>query len=433
MAVRRDAPPRVSQCWLAIAVLSVGLSAAAALVLVVARTPVVSALVSADTFPRALVVHVNLATLIWYCCMAGALWTETLRPRLRPAAGVLLASAAIAVAGVLAAGLAGAGAPVLANYVPYLDSPWFLGALAAIAAATVLTALLTVHPPRDAAEYGFQFAKWPFLMAALYLAAALAKRHTLVEALWGAGHILQFGFVTLLMAIWLRLAQRAGLATSRITAGLPVAAALPATIAPVALLSGAWPPEALHLLHTELMRWLNWPAALLLALLLLRRGSRAMRVPCLAPSIAMLVLGILAGTAIDRQTTMIPAHYHGTIGAFTLALMTAVMARLGLADGDDRAQSRALRPLHAYAAGSLLLIAGLAWSGWLGAPRKTGFVGAEAEPGMALAAGLVGLGGVVTIAGVTLFASRALPRIIGLCASPRTPPRNAAPTFAAAH
>lgn len=427
-----SSPPRLSQYWLLMAVLSVGLSAAAAVVLVIARTPFVSDLVPADTFPRALVVHVNLATLIWYFCMACALWTETLQPARTGVAGTLLVLAAIAMACVLGTGVAGGGAPVLANYVPYLDNALFLAALATIAGTTLLTAVLTLHRPRDAAEHGFVLARWPFLMAALYLSVALAKQHGLVEALWGAGHILQFGFVTLLMAIWARLTVRAGLPLPRATAGLAAAAALPASIAPAALLSGA-SPETLHALHTDLMRWLNWPAALTLVLMLLSRGAGVLRIPCLAPSFAMLAFGIVAGAAIDSQTTMIPAHYHGTIGAFTLALMAAVMARLEPPAGEDARRRLARWPLHTYAVGSLLLIAGLAWSGLLGAPRKTGFVGEAAAPGMTLAAGLVGLGGIVTIIGVTFFACLALPRILKLCAPHRTPHRSNASTFAAAH
>ena len=85
-----------------------------------------------------------------------------------------------------------------------------------------------------------------------------------------------------------------------------------------------------------------------------------------------------------------------------------------------------------------MLIAGLAWSGALGAPRKTPFSGEGADLSSMLAAGLTGLGGAITIAGVTLFAVIAVPRIYRLCTlRPLQHPAlknrsSAAPTFASA-
>lgn len=433
MLARANHPHRISQWWLLLAVLSLGLAALAAVLLVAARTPLVSAWVPADAFPRALVVHVNLATLIWYFCMACALWSEDLSPRHARPAAILYVLTILAVASVIGSGVAGIGVPVLANYIPYFSSAAFLAALALIAIATLLTGTLTLRRPRDDVELGFLCARWPFLMATVYLVAGHMAGLPIDELIWGAGHILQFGFITLLMAIWSRLAALAGVAMPRHLRLLFAAAALPAAIAPAALLSGQWDAAELHGLHTELMRWLNWPAAGLMAIALLSQGRSALRTPGLVPSICLLTAGIAAGAAISSQSTMIPAHYHGTIGAFTLALMTAVMARLDLAGLFVRGRCPALWPIYTYATGSLLLIAGLAWSGLLGAPRKTGFIGSDADLGMALAASLIGLGGLVTVTGIAAFASLAIPRILRLCTSTQALHRETGRMFAAAH
>ena len=430
------APAAVSQWWLLLAVGALGLGALAALALAGARTPGLSTLVAVDAFPRALVVHVNLATLVWYLAMACALWTERLPAQRRLAATLAFGLALAGAVGVVMAGVTAAGAPVLANYVPYLDHPLFLAALGCFAAGGLATALLSLRRPRDAAEWGFAIARWPFLMAALYLLLRLGGGASLVEALWGAGHILQFGHVTLLMALWLRLVERAGgppLAT-RPAIVLFALAALPATAAPLLHLSGL-SEDALHHVQTELMRWANWPAPLLFGLfLLLRAAGAARRSDGFPASLGLFVAGCLAGLAIDSQTTMIPAHYHGTIGAFTLALMAAALARLS---PQVPAAARPTRlPLALYSAGILALIAGLAWSGALGAPRKSPFSGEGADLGATLAASLTGLGGAITVAGVFLFVIVAVPRIVQLCLhrpSPApTPGRDAAPTFAAA-
>lgn len=419
-----NTPPPVSQRWMLLAVVSLGLSAVAALALALARTPVLTALVGANLFPRALVVHVNLATLIWYLAMAAALWTERLPASRATNAAFVLATAGVF--GVVATGFTATGAPVLANYVPYLDSPAFLASLAAFAAGGLATALLSLQRPACAVEWGFALARVPFVMGAAYLLLELGRGGDLVAAVWGAGHVLQFGYVTLLMAIWLRIVERAGARPlpTAVAAALFAAAALPSLLGPLLLLTGTAAGE-LHAFHTELMRVANWPAPLLFALVLLSRGRSAWRAAGFVPSVGLFAIGIAAGAAIDAQTTMVPAHYHGTIGAFTLALMAAALARVSPAPA-----SRTHRPLGAYALANTLLIAGLAWSGALGAPRKTGFAGG-ADLAPTLSAALTGIGGIATVAAVVYFVTVLVPRIFSPCSSrPLPPPPARAATFA---
>lgn len=433
MHEHRDAPPSVSQHWLLLGVSSLGLSALAALILALARTPGLTQLIASDLFPRALVVHVNLATLIWYFAMASAFWTERLPPRRRRGAQAAFAVAAAGATGVIVGGLAVPGTPVLANYVPYVDSPLFMGSLACVATGVLATALLSLARPRDSAEWGFAVARWPFMMAAVYLAARLTEGAGLDDAIWGAGHILQFGYVALLMAIWLRLVEREGhtLLPPGLARALFAAAVLPATIAPVATF--ILPGGDLHALHTLLMRWTSWPAPVLFGLALLRVGLPAAPARAFAASFGLLLAGTLAGALIERQTTMIPAHYHGTIGAFTLALMTAALARV---TPPEKFRKPARIPLALYTFGISLLIAGLAWSGALGAPRKQPFAADGAELSTTLAAALTGLGGAITVAAVCAFAILTVRRLVPLCNPTSSPlPRNrraAAPTFAAA-
>lgn len=432
-------PPPLSQWWLLLAVSSLGLAALAAIVLVLARSPVLTALVATDTFPRALVIHVNLATLVWYVSMAGALWTEGLPAHRQRLALLPLLAAAVGVAGICIAGLVGSGHPVLANYIPYVQANTFLAAQAGFFTAGLATAALSLRRPRDPAEWGFAIGRWPFFMACIYLVAALRQGYSLDDAVWGAGHILQFGFVTLMMAIWLRLVERTGISalSTRTAITLFAAASIPASVGPCLILVGAVEHEALRSLHTAIMRWSNWPAPLAFGLMLAGTGRAAMRAHGFIASLVLFVTGILAGAAIDAQTTMIPAHYHGTIGAFTLALMAAVLARVAPPRTVSGRRPADCRLLHLYAGGMAVLICGLAWSGVLGAPRKTAFMAANAGLDTILAAALTGTGGAVTIAAIGLFVFVALPRIIRLCKAPSArqqtgKPATTASTFAAA-
>lgn len=407
-------PAPVSQRWLVLAVASLGLSAIAALALALARTPVLTALVGSDVFPRALVVHVNLATLIWYVAMAGALWTEGVTGWRASAARFAFAFALAGMLGVVVAGFVSTGTPMLANYVPYLRSPAFLASLGCFAAGGLATALLSVRRPHGTVEWGFTLARLPFVMGGANLLLDLTNGASLGDALWGAGHVLQFGYVTLLMAIWLRLVERDGGRGLAATIAMPLfaAAALPSVVGPALLLSGATAGE-LHAFHTQLMRVANWPAPLMFGLLLWCRGG--WRTVGFVPSLALLVIGLVAGVAIDAQTTMVPAHYHGTIGAFTLALMAVALSRVPPPGPRAGFPRRAAMPLYFYATANATLIAGLAWSGALGAPRKTAFIAAGADLAPTLAAALTGIGGVATVGAIGFFVTVVVSRIFRPC------------------
>ncbi len=115
--------------------------------------------------------------------------------------------------------------------------------------------------------------------------------------------------------------------------------------------------------------------------------------------------GGLIGLAISGSNVKIPAHYHGSIVGVTLALMGLVyhlLPRMGFAQPAGRLA--AWQPAL-YGGGQLLHIAGLLWSGGYGVQRKV--AGAEQvlrTPEQVLGMGLMGLGGLLAVAGGILFA-----------------------------
>jgi len=146
--------------------------------------------------------------------------------------------------------------------------------------------------------------------------------------------------------------------------------------------------------------------AVLLALAPLRRlgaPQRPLRAALLA-SMLLFVAGGVIGLAISGSNVKIPAHYHGCIVGVTLALMGLVvhlLPQLGY-----RAPSGRLAVLQPwlYGVGQLLHIVGLVWSGGYGVQRKV--AGAEQvlrSTGEIAGMGLMGLGGLLAIAGGLLF------------------------------
>lgn len=114
--------------------------------------------------------------------------------------------------------------------------------------------------------------------------------------------------------------------------------------------------------------------------------------------------GEVAGLFINGENVRVPAHYHGCIVGVTLALMGLVYHLLPqLGHAVPNARLAALQP-KLYGLGQLLHITGLVWSGGYGVPRKT--AGAEQvlhSPAEVAGMGLVGLGGLIAVAGGLLF------------------------------
>lgn len=362
--------------WVRLGLAALAVAVVAASGLVAAHTPGLAGWVGVD-FPRLLVAHVTAIAWVWTFAMAGALWT--VHGRGSRAAGI---GAWLAMAGATAMALAwgaGAGPARLADYLPHLDGGFFLAALATFGLGVAVAAVGSFQRPGNDFEWALAWSRLPVLMAALEVVQA----REVEAALWGAGHLLQFSFVTLLMGLWWR---GAGGGTSRLVRALFALAASPACLAPLLRLAGWGDAEHWPTIHTAIMSWTAWPAPLALAILVWRRARRE---PVVAMSMTLFLLGCLAGAGIGGQTTLIPAHYHGTLGALNLALMAC------LAGGRDPS-------LRLYGVGQGLLIAGFAWSGVLGAARKLPL--AAGADGMQLAAAdLIGVGGGLALLGVAWF------------------------------
>lgn len=418
-----DPPRRLLAAWWALALAALGLSTLMAVVLVVARMPFLG--LGGAFFRNALVLHVDLAVIVWFLAVAAGVWVAAapVRGKLPTAlawSGAWLAAGGVALA--LGSPWRRRGATVLANYVPVIDSMDFLCGLAAffvgvlLAGGVALPGFLRGQRPGERPEW--QWAAGAALLA-LFAAAAvfalaqlapLPRGAAFEQRVWGAGHALQGVHTLMLMSAWLLLGREHLAAVPRARPKVALLLGL-ATLAPLAdlWLAATLPADspAYRAGFTEVMRWCSWPAPLGLALLLLqgmrRRAIDAAAAGLLA-SIALFLLGCAVGAGIRGETTAVPAHYHGTVGAVTLAYMLwgrAWASRFGLAFPESGMWRR--QPFL-YALGIALLVAGLAWSGWLGVPRKSPHAelfdfGAQYW----LAMGLAGIGGLLAMLGAGVF------------------------------
>ena len=423
---------RLASAWLALGIAALVGSGVFSLLLVLARTPGLKDVFPvANFFQVALVAHVDLSVLVWFLAFAGVLWSLACDARGLALARASLLLCAAGTLALCAAPLASPAPPVLANYIPVIDNALFLGGLAAIGAGVALAIVRTlwagraVGPALDgeaatrwairASAIATAVALGAFLASGLELSPHLDRRAYFELLFWGGGHVLQFTWTLLMLAAWLWLASALGLRvplSPRVAAFLSTIALAAVLVTPFIYLAHPVASVEHHKLQTWLMRFGGGLAiAPVLAALLwaLRRVPRldAETRPvfgALAASIALFAAGGLIGFAISGANVKIPAHYHGCIVGVTLAFMGLtyhLLPRLG--HGTPRSRLASWQP-WLYGGGQLLHILGLVWSGGYGVERKVaGAAQVLRTPAEIAGMGLMGLGGLVAIAGGLAF------------------------------
>lgn len=436
--VPQDARRTLASRWLLLGLAALIASGVLSLLLVLSRTPgVANVLPVADFFHVALVAHVDLSVLVWFLAFAGVLWSLNSRASTTGVASTGFALAAAGTAALALAPFLGQGRPVMANYIPVLDEPLFLGGLVVFAAGVALLVLrgmqasLHVRPRlsgADALRFGLNASLVSTAVALLAFGWSLAAVPPALDAkayyelvFWGGGHVLQFTWTLLMLVAWLWLADAAGarvpLSPRVVTLlfGIGLASVF---VTPLIYLAYDVGSVEHHRLLTWLMRFGGGLAippiavAVVWALLRTRHASADARVAsdarplraALWSSIALFGAGGIIGFAINGSNVKIPAHYHGCIVGVTIALMgLAYLLLPALGFARPAARLATWQP-YVYGGGQLLHITGLVWSGGYGVQRKVAGSEQVLRTTQEIAGmGLMGLGGLIAIAGGILF------------------------------
>lgn len=422
---------RTTTAWLMLGLVSLVGAGLFSLLLVLARTPTVQEwLPFIDFFRVALVVHVDLSVLIWLLSMAGVLWALSTDRDLPGWDRISFWLAASGTAIVVVSPFVGANDPLMNNYVPVLRHPIFytglglftLGVLSHLLRSAITFSGLRTHldGPR-ALQAGTKLAAITAAVAiGAFVASLLAmpsdmQGQAYFEFLfWGGGHVLQFTHTLLMMVVWVLLASNSGCRislTPRLTMTYFLLMTLPVMAVPFIYLAHDIVSAGHRLGFTELMKYgglSSIPLGLAVVASLWKAGKpvgegRYLR-SALLSSIALFTVGGTLGFMIAGLDIVIPAHYHGSTVAVTIAFMGLcyfLLPRLGF--GYPPPRMAFWQPII-YSGGQLLHIAGMAWSGGYGVQRKTAGLAQGLEhfsefAGMAL----MGLGGLISVIGGLLF------------------------------
>ncbi|MBT8088848.1 MAG: cbb3-type cytochrome c oxidase subunit I [Gammaproteobacteria bacterium] len=431
LPIRSPAAARSTTAWLTLGLISVVAAGVFSILLVLARTPFVQEFIPfLDFFRVALVVHVTLSVLIWLLAISAAFWslsTSTDRPGL-DRVSFWLAAGGTAI--IIISPFAGAGSPLMNNYVPILQHPLFYSGLVLFVAGIfchLLRALLgrrRITSRLDgsgALQFGITLST---LLTGLSILAVLASWLGLPAGMdgqiyfeflfWGAGHVIQFSYTLLMMIAWVVLAYASGgrfELTPRLTLVYLVILALPVITVPFLYLAHDVTSPGHRLAFTELMMYGGLsclPLGLAVATGLWRAAKpqgegRYLRAALLS-SMGLFIVGGILGFMIAGLDIVIPAHYHGATVGVTIAFMGLtyyLLPRLGFGPLPER---MAVWQPYLYGGGQFMHIIGLAWSGGYGVQRKTAGVAQGLEGfGQTAGMGLMGLGGLVSVIGGLLF------------------------------
>lgn len=410
--------------WVFFAAFSLVFAGIFAFLAAMTRTPAVELLPSADYFRVSIVGHVIFALGVWFLGFMGALWSYTASKKKtiywkdwRLGFWIaVLGMALIAFTSLLAK-----GEPQLIDYVPLLDHPIYFAGLFFIALGITFTivAYFTVitreKSKLDIPSFGMLVVAAIILIAffSVFFSAISNGTSNYRVLFWGPGHIIQFANSLAMVVAWFILLDSAlksrvnealvkklmliyllgalllpliyflptGKQTHLFTLGMGYGIGVPSSVLVIIVLHAIWRKAA----EGEGLRGLPWRNPVFSSLIL---------------SLALLGVGGAIGVPGLESNLRVPAHYHGALGAVTMAFMGTTYLMLKYLKIKVYSEKIAKFQPYLYGLGLLVIIIGLFWAGSYGAPRKA--FGYE-NPVTALAMNIMGAGAIIAILGGAAF------------------------------
>jgi heme/copper-type cytochrome/quinol oxidase subunit 1 len=411
--------------WVFFAAFSLVFAGIFAFLAAMTRTPAVELLPSADYFRVTIVGHVIFALGVWFLGFMGALWCYAASKRRtlfwknwRPGFWIsVLGMALIAFTSLLAK-----GEPQLIDYVPLLDHPIYFAGLFFIALGVTATIVAYVFAITGDGEKKLDIPSFGMLLVAAIIIIAFLS--VLFSALsngtsnyrvlfWGPGHIIQFANSLAMVVAWFILLESS--LKSRVNEILVKKLMLIYLFAALLLPLIYFLPthEQTRLFTLGMGYGIGVPSSFLMLIVLhalwqRARGALGLRgLPWRSPVFSSLVLSLAllgVGGAIGvpglESNLRVPAHYHGALGAVTMAFMGMTHLLLKYLGIKVYSEKTARIQPYLYGLGLLVIILGLFWAGSYGAPRKA--FGYE-NPVTAVAMNVMGAGAIIAVIGGAAF------------------------------
>ncbi|HEX6982621.1 MAG TPA: hypothetical protein VF181_07655 [Balneolaceae bacterium] len=409
------------------------------------RTPVINEwLFSVAWMRRILVIHVNLAlTVSFYSFICGLfvlIPASESSNRLLP---VTLSISAISMIVMTCTMFIPSIDAILSNYIPVLDHPVFLLSIFMFGFGIALTLVnirilpfstsgdIDQHssllpssaiPALQSAALLFLLSMVIFFISWLMTPENLSARTYYEFMVWGGGHILQFVNMAAAAAVWLVLFREVTgkqLMERRWSLILFTIYTLPVIFSPLLLIHGT--TSGLYITgFTKYMQWGIFPVITIFIVMITVKHAKAKATDeviskpltkayfnGLVVSLFLITAGFILGSMIRGSNTMVPAHYHATLGSITTAFMTItykLLDHFGHSPGIPNLQKKAAIQPVLYGIGQAVFVAGLAYAGTHGLARKVfGEQQVIHTEEIYIGLGLLATGGLIAISGGILF------------------------------
>lgn len=434
----------LAKSWFLLAVVSLLISGILSLAITGAKMPgVKDTIVDLEFIRWCLVIHINLATLVWFTAIPLGLITYATESR-----GLFRSVSWFgffaSVAGLLVCFSVGpeSGPPVLSNYIPVLNNERYFVGLALYGFGALINFLVprfstnadqgraAAHPGLNESRFGLLVGSVFFALSAFLAVKALldtSKLEFVTEKMffeivvWGSGHLIQHGSSAFLVCGWMILLssiRKTPILTRAEVFPVFFLLSLPILILPVFFYIDP-AGNSYRDGFTQLMTWGIAPGVFLFLYQVVRK--RAFRFSDIWTyegsafffSAALILVGFIFGASIEGADMRVPGHYHASIGSVTLAFMaigykmlTTVRSRLSVASA------------WTYGVGQTFFAGGMFIAGLSGMPRRTyGSEHSFTHWGQTLGIGTMAVGGTIALIGGLFFALAILPslNISSLC------------------
>ena len=380
--------------WLVLAISSLAMSGVYSLPPVILRGSFFKEMFDIEhIFATALVVHVDLSVLVWFLSIGGVFWSFLADSGKEKLYKVSFYLAALGMIIITISPFLGETNPLKNNYVPVLQNFSFFMGLSFFACGIIFQICLTLLNYKkikgDVLKHGIYYSAVISLIAFICFCVSYNKLipppatdpHDFYEELfWGGGHILQFTYTSLMLVAWLWIANILGYKNifgKKILLSLLFLNLLITIPSPLFYLF-----EHHTALFSDHMIYFAGISAFFIGLavftaLFLKKENREDGVnshllsATLILSILLFGYGGFLGYMISGVNVTIPAHYHGSIVAVTLAFMGVVYYLIPKLGFKKIERKIATAQPYIYGLGQVVHITGLAWMGGYGALRKS--------------------------------------------------------------
>ncbi len=405
--------------WFILAVIALATSGIYSFLPYALRTPFLAKFIDLKhLFNVSLMVHVNLGVLVWFLSCSAMLMILVTKQAFMPISFVAFISAMIGSVFIAASPFMGTAEAIKSDYVPILHNFTFILGISLFITGILLQAILTVLSHNKIKGNVINFTI--YMNSIIFLISVICFIHSAYEIkeiaekrfidlleyyqllFWGAGHVLQFCYIQLVIIVWLSISKNLAIHQMKLIALQWINLAL---VIPCIIVYWIYPLDSpeLYNFFTLHMKYTGGILASVIAIWTIYKLPLQIKLEniTLYASMFLIFSGGVIGYLISGANVTVPAHYHGVILGITAGLMGMfyiLLPKMGFKKINNK---HAIWQIMLYTIGQFIHILALAISGGYGVLRKA--PGTELSAKAKIFMGAMGIGGSLALIGGVLF------------------------------